>query len=96
MQEERKEGLFSFAKTLSSASRKMPWGNLPEGISAWKSRLLMAARFLPMPLVGLLLIEGVCAPESARLGGTPEVKALLDLDLAAAMKVTLARQLSNE
>eukprot|EP00271_Cylindrocystis_brebissonii_P006716 TRINITY_DN19498_c0_g1_i1.p1 TRINITY_DN19498_c0_g1~~TRINITY_DN19498_c0_g1_i1.p1 ORF type:complete len:509 (+),score=79.93 TRINITY_DN19498_c0_g1_i1:359-1885(+) len=58
--------------------------------------LLWAARVLPMPLLGSLIIRGVCrSPGDASLRKSPEVRALLNLDLATALKVMLAKQLTD-
>lgn len=67
-----------------------------EGLAPWRSKLLWVSRVLPMPLVGLIIIEVLCAPSDAPLGKSPEVKALLEFDLGSALKVFLAKQISTE
>ena len=61
-----------------------------------KRSLLWAARFVPMPLFGLLLIDGTCAPPEVAMVRSPEVQALLQLDVPRALKLVLARQLTAE
>ena len=69
---------------------------VPGNVDPWRAKLLWASKALPMPLVGLFLIESVCAPPEAPLNRSPEIKALLDLDLSGAIKVVLAKQLATE
>jgi hypothetical protein len=69
---------------------------MPGNVDPWRARLLWASKALPMPLIGLFLIESVCAPPEAPLNRSPAVKALLDLDLSGAIKVLLAKQLATK
>lgn len=99
MQKERGETFLSFAKDLTAMSSKAitkaafaPSPNL----DPWRQKLLWISRVMPMPLVGLFVIEGVCAPSDAPLKTAPEMKALLDLDVAGAFKVFLAKQITSE
>lgn len=99
MQRERGESFLSFAKDLTaSASKAITKAALAPnpGLNPWQQRLQWMSRVIPMPLVGLLLIEGVCAPSEAPLKASPEMKALLDLDIPGAFKVFLAKQISSE
>eukprot|EP00897_Mesotaenium_endlicherianum_P008826 jgi/Mesen1/7972/ME000422S07123 len=97
LQKERGESFFSFAREMTAMSTKAvvraASGFAPD-LDPLRRSLLWAARFVPMPLVGLFLIEGVCAPSSTPLLKTPEVKALLNLDLATALKVVMAKQIT--
>ncbi|GAB2217962.1 hypothetical protein Droror1_Dr00001177 [Drosera rotundifolia] len=67
--------------------------SIPENLGPWRSKLLWASRVLPMPLVWLVLIKGVCADAGDRITDYPEFKALSRLDLAAALKIFLAKRL---
>jgi hypothetical protein len=95
---EKGETFFSFAKDLTEISTKTLMRNLnrDESLGPWRSKLLWVSRVFPMPLIGLLIIEVMCAPSDAPLTKSPEVKALLDFDLGSALKVFLARQISTE
>lgn len=94
----RGESLFTFARELAVISLKTiaRSSTIPEDLAPWRAKLLWAAKALPMPLVGLFVIEGVCAPPDAPLKRLPEMKALLDLDLPAAIKVLLAKQIATD
>ncbi|GJP52791.1 hypothetical protein CLOM_g11881 [Closterium sp. NIES-68] len=102
LQEERGESMFSFAREVALRSTKAivratAARPLAPNLGPLRRSLLWAARFVPMPLVGLLVIEGVCAPEgpgSSNLVKGAEFQALLNLDLSAALKVVLARQIT--
>lgn len=99
LQRERGESFLSFAKDLTaSASKAITKAALAPnpGLNPWQQRLQWMSRVIPMPLVGLLLIEGVCAPSEAPLKASPEMKALLDLDIPGAFKVFLAKQISSD
>lgn len=69
---------------------------IPEDLDPWRSKLLWASRVLPMPLVGLLVIGGVCADGGSQASEYPELEALGRLDFSAAMKVFLAKRLTSE
>ncbi|GBG68479.1 hypothetical protein CBR_g3024 [Chara braunii] len=102
MQKERGESLFSFARklTVRSTMALLRLDPSSSGASAslpmWQQWLFRFSRIVPMPLLALLMIEGVCCPAESRLYESPEVKALLGLDLATALKVFLAKQLTND
>ncbi|CAI5509855.1 unnamed protein product, partial [Closterium sp. Naga37s-1] len=102
LQEERGESMLSFAREVALRSTKAivratAARPLAPNLGPLRRMLLWAARFVPMPLVGLLVIEGVCAPEgpgSSALVKGAEFQALLNLDLSSALKVVLARQIT--
>ncbi|KAL3687141.1 hypothetical protein R1sor_013450 [Riccia sorocarpa] len=98
LQNERGETFFSFAKDLTEISTKTIFKNLSvsSDMKPWRSKLLWVARVFPMPLLGLVVIETVCAPSNAPLQKSPEMKALLELDLASALKVYLAKQITTD
>eukprot|EP01018_Ginkgo_biloba_P001865 Gb_29130 [translate_table: standard] len=98
LQFERGENFFTFARDVTVLSKKAITRSVfvPEDPDPWRSKLLWASRVLPMPLVGLFLIESVCARSDSPLGESPEMKALFRLDLAAALKVFLAKQITSE
>ncbi|KAG8367412.1 hypothetical protein BUALT_Bualt16G0069200 [Buddleja alternifolia] len=97
LQLEKGESFFTFARdmTLRSTKAMVQPTPLREDLGPWRSKLLWASRVVPMPLVGLLIIGGVCAD-----GGSqeeyPELEALSRLDFGAAMKVFLAKRLTSE
>lgn len=97
-QNERGETFFSFARDLTEISTKTVMRSLSVSseLEPWRSKLLWVARVFPMPLLGLVVIESVCAPSDAPLNKSPEMKALLELDLASALKVYLAKQITTE
>lgn len=66
-----------------------------EDLGPWRSKLLWASRVVPMPLVGLLIIGGVCADMGTQ-SEYPELEALSRLDFGTAMKVFLAKRLTSE
>ncbi|KAI5074619.1 hypothetical protein GOP47_0010580 [Adiantum capillus-veneris] len=94
----RGESLFSFARDMALVSLKnlTRATGMPENVDPWRARLLWVSKALPMPLIGLFVIESVCAPPDTPLNQLPEVKALLDLDLSAAIKVFLAKQIATD
>ncbi|CAM6124292.1 unnamed protein product [Calypogeia fissa] len=98
LQLERGETFFSFARDLTEISTKTIMRNLnrDEDLEPWRSKLLWVSRVFPMPLVGLLIIEVVCAPSNAPLAKSPEMKALLEFDIGSALKVFLAKQISTD
>ena len=102
LQAERGENLFSFARQVAIRSSQAILQVSPDAAAATqqlgpvKRSLLWAARFVPMPLFGLLLIDGTCAPPEAAMVRSPEVQALLQLDVPRALKLVLARQLTAE
>lgn len=97
LQVERGESFFSFARdmTLKSTKAMMEAISVPEGLGPWRSKLLWASRVLPMPLIGLVIIGGVCA-DTDQETDYPELEALSRLDFGAAMKLFLAKRLSSE
>lgn len=94
----RGESLFTFARDMAVISLKTLTRAtmMPGNVDPWRARLLWASKALPMPLIGLLVIESVCAPPDAPFNKAPEVKALLDLDLSGAIKVVLAKQIATD
>lgn len=94
----RGESLFSFARDMALVSLKnlIRSSGMPENVDPWRARLLWASKALPMPLIGLFVIERVCAPPDAPFNELPEVKALLELDFSAAIKVFLAKQIATD
>lgn len=98
LQIEKGESFFTFARdmTIKSTKAMVQPASIPEDAGFWKSKLLWASRALPMPLVGLLIIGGVCADMGSQVSEYPEVEALSRLDFGAAMKVFLAKRLTSE
>ncbi|XP_030448725.2 uncharacterized protein LOC115671326 [Syzygium oleosum] len=98
LQLEKGESFFTFARdmTIRSTKAMVQPASIPEDLGPWRSKLLWASRVLPMPLVGLLIIGGVCADVGSQASEYPELEALSRLDLGAAMKVFLARRLTSE
>ncbi|KAH6761600.1 thermosome subunit gamma [Perilla frutescens var. hirtella] len=98
LQLEKGESFFTFARDMTIRSTKaivQSAAPLREDLGPWRSKLLWASRVVPMPLVGLLIIGGVCAD----IGGQeeyPELEALSMLDFGAAMKVFLAKRLTSD
>uniref|UniRef100_A0ACD6A402 Uncharacterized protein n=2 Tax=Avena sativa TaxID=4498 RepID=A0ACD6A402_AVESA len=96
LQTERGESFFSFAVDMTMKSTKaLIQPSLPDGLDFWRSKLLWASRVLPMPLVGLFVITGLCLPDENQ-DGYPELEALSKLDLGAALKIFLAKQLTSD
>ncbi|OAY82458.1 hypothetical protein ACMD2_17869 [Ananas comosus] len=98
LQLEKGESFFTFARDMTMKSTKalVQPVSIPDGLGFWRSKLLWASRVLPMPLVGLLIISGVCSPIESPTREYPELEALSRLDLGAAMKIFLARRLTSE
>ncbi|XVE54272.1 hypothetical protein DITRI_Ditri03aG0067400 [Diplodiscus trichospermus] len=98
LQLEKGESFFTFARDLTIKSTKalVQPATIPEDLDPWRSKLLWASRVLPMPLVGLLIIGGVCANVGSQASDYPELEALSRLDFGAAMKVFLAKRLTSE
>lgn len=96
-QSERGESILTFAvdMTLKSTKALLQPTNMPDGLDFWRSKLLWASRVLPIPLVGLLVITGLCLPVENQ-DGFPELEALSRLDFGAALKIFLAKQLTSE
>lgn len=94
----RGESMFTFARDMATISLKTLTRAtmMPENVDPWRARLLWASKAFPMPLIGLFVIESVCAPPDAPFNKAPEVKALLDLDLSGAIKVILAKQIATD
>ncbi|KAA8520699.1 hypothetical protein F0562_015029 [Nyssa sinensis] len=82
--------------TLRSTKAMVQSATTPEELGPWRSKLLWASRVLPMPLVGLVIIGGVCADAATQATEYPEFEALSRLDFGAAMKVFLAKRLTSE
>uniref|UniRef100_A0ACD6AJX2 Uncharacterized protein n=1 Tax=Avena sativa TaxID=4498 RepID=A0ACD6AJX2_AVESA len=96
LQTERGESFFSFVVDMTMKSTKaLIQPSLPDGLDFWRSKLLWASRVLPMPLVGLFVITGLCLPVENQ-DGYPELEALSKLDLGAALKIFLAKQLTSD
>lgn len=96
-QQEKGESVFTFARdmTLKSTKAIVQSGPIREDLGPWRSKLLWASRFVPMPLVGLLIIGSVCA-DVGNQDEYPELEALSRLDFGAALKVFLAKRLTSE
>ncbi|XP_021276419.1 uncharacterized protein LOC110410847 [Herrania umbratica] len=98
LQLEKGESFFTFARdmTLKSTKALVQPASIPDDLDPWRSKLLWASRVLPMPLVGLLIIGGVCADVGSQASDYPELEALSMLDFGAAMKVFLAKRITSE
>ncbi|KAI4347124.1 hypothetical protein L6164_007967 [Bauhinia variegata] len=98
LQLEKGESFFSFAKdmTLRSTKAILQPTSVKEDLEPWRSKLLWASRVLPMPLVGLLIIERVCTDVGRQASEYPEIEALSRLDFGAALKFFLAKRLTSE
>lgn len=97
LQLERGESFFTFARDMTLRSTKaLVQPTIPDDLGPWRSKLLWASRVLPMPLVGLLIIGGVCTDVKGQPSEYPELEALSRLDFGAAMKVFLAKRLTSE
>ena len=98
IQHERGESLFTFARDMTIRSTKalVQPAYIPEDLGPWRSKLLWMSRVLPMPLVGLLIIGGVCSPAENQTAEYPELEALSRLDVGAALKIFLAKRLTSE
>ncbi|KAF5742969.1 hypothetical protein HS088_TW09G01031 [Tripterygium wilfordii] len=98
LQLEKGESMFTFARdmTLRSTKAMVLPASISKDLGPWKSKLLLASRVLPMPLVGLLIIGSVCADEGSRPSDYLELEALSKLDFGTAMKVFLAKRLTSE
>lgn len=98
LQLEKGESFFTFARdmTLRSTKAMIQPASIREDLGPWRSKLLWASRVLPMPLVGLFIIGGVCADVGSQSSEFPELEALSRLDFGAAMKVFLAKRLTSE
>lgn len=98
LQQEKGESIFSFARDMTIRSTKalVQTASIPEELGPWRSKLLWASRALPMPLVGILIIGGLCADVGGQTTEYPEVEALSRLDFGGAMKVFLAKRLTSE
>ncbi|XP_045789159.1 uncharacterized protein LOC123884177 isoform X1 [Trifolium pratense] len=84
------ENLFFFVndKTLESIEATFQ-PSIPEDLDPWRSKLLWASNELPMPLVGKLIISGVC-------GDYSDTEALSTLDFNASMKALIAKVLTSD
>ncbi|KAJ4822593.1 hypothetical protein Tsubulata_021923 [Turnera subulata] len=95
LQLERGESFFTLARDMTLRSSKaLVEPSVPEDLSPWKSKLLLASRVLPMPLVGLFIIGSVCQVGN-QASESPEIQALSRLDFGAAVKVFLAKELTS-
>ncbi|TVU06297.1 hypothetical protein EJB05_49502 [Eragrostis curvula] len=97
LQSERGESILTFAvdMTLKSTKALIQATSMPDGLDFWRSKLLWASRVLPMPLIGLFVITGLCLPVDNQ-EGYPELEALSKLDFGAALKIFLAKQLTSD
>lgn len=97
LQEERGETMLYFFQSLLKISTTIVNKNvpMPENSDPFQRGLIWGSRFVPMPLFGLFLIQSVCCPPEIPLLKTPEVRALLDLDLSRALKIILAKQITD-
>ncbi|GAU50567.1 hypothetical protein TSUD_141180 [Trifolium subterraneum] len=82
--------------TTLESLKAMLQSSIPEDLDPWKAKLLWASDVLPMPLVGLLIIGGVCIDVGRLTSGYPNIEALSRLDFSAAMKVFIAKLLTSE
>ncbi|KAK2645681.1 hypothetical protein Ddye_020876 [Dipteronia dyeriana] len=97
LQREKGESFFTFARDMTLRSTKAIVNpSIPEDLGPWRSKLLWASRVLPMPLIGLLIIGGVCTDAGSQQSEYPELVALSRLDFGGAMKVFLAKRLTSE
>lgn len=97
LQRERGESIFTFARDMTLKSTKaLLQPAIPDDLDPLRSKLLWASRVLPMPLVGLLIIGGICTDGGGQASEYPELDALSRLDFGAAMKVFLAKRLTSE
>uniref|UniRef100_A0A7N0RB43 Uncharacterized protein n=1 Tax=Kalanchoe fedtschenkoi TaxID=63787 RepID=A0A7N0RB43_KALFE len=98
LQEEKGESLFTFAidMTIKSTKALVQAASIPDDLGFWRSKLLWASRSLPMPLVGLLIIGGICMDMGSQESEYSEIEALSRLDIGAALKVFLAKRLTSE
>ncbi|GER41553.1 tyrosine-protein phosphatase non-receptor type 6 [Striga asiatica] len=97
LQLEKGESFFTFARDTTLRSTKAIVQPTPvrKDLGPWRSKLLWASRFVPMPLVGLLVIGSICADVGSE-PAYPELEALSRLDFSGAMKVFLAKRLTSE
>ncbi|KAJ6810291.1 uncharacterized protein M6B38_158725 [Iris pallida] len=98
LQLQKGESLFTFARDMTIRSTKalVQQASIPNDLGPWKSKLLRMSQVLPMPLVGLLIIGGVCSPSEYQAAKNPELEALSSLDIGAALKIFLAKRLTSE
>lgn len=82
--------------TIKSTKALVQAASIPEDLGFWRSKLLWASRSLPMPLVGLLVIGGICMDTGSQEAEYSEIEALSRLDIGAALKVFLAKRLTSE
>ncbi|KAL5572659.1 hypothetical protein UlMin_022256 [Ulmus minor] len=98
LQLEKGESFFTFARDMTIKSTKaiIQPASVREDLGPWKSKLLWASRVLPMPLVGLLIIGGICVDVGSQSSEFPELEALSRLDFGVALKLFLAKSLTSE
>ncbi|KAJ6849073.1 uncharacterized protein M6B38_271345 [Iris pallida] len=98
LQLEKGENLFTFARDMTIRSTKalVQPASIPNDLGPWRSKLLQMSRVLPMPLVGILIIGGVCSPSEYKAAKNPELEALSSLKIGTALKIFLAKRLASE
>ncbi|KAJ6845509.1 uncharacterized protein M6B38_287300 [Iris pallida] len=98
LQLEKGENLFTFARDMTIRSTKalVQPASIPNDLGPWRSKLLQMSRVLPMPLVGILIIGGVCSPSEYKAAKNPELEALSSLKIGTALKIFLAKRLTSE
>ncbi|KAL3839872.1 hypothetical protein ACJIZ3_024463 [Penstemon smallii] len=98
LQVEKGESFFTFARDMTLRSTKAIVQSTPsrEDLGPWRSKLLWASRFVPMPLLGLVIIGSLCADVGNQNTDYPELEALSRLDFGGAMKVFLAKRLTSD
>ncbi|CAH9079846.1 unnamed protein product [Cuscuta europaea] len=98
LQQQKGESFFTFARdmTIKSTQAVVQSASIPDDLGLWKSQLLWASRVLPMPLIGVFIISGVCLDMASQASQYPELEALSRLDFGAAIKLFLAKQLTSE
>lgn len=97
------ESMFSFASEMRRRSTEAKFEEAmseadikAKELGPWRSKLLWASRFLPMPLVGLLLIETVRYNDGSQSSNHPIFEALSRLDFSSALKILLAEVMASE
>ncbi|XP_058184903.1 uncharacterized protein LOC131302345 [Rhododendron vialii] len=103
LQLQKGESMFSFAREMTRRSTEAKFEEAmseadikAKELGPWRSKLLWASRFLPMPLVGLLLIETVCYNDGSQASNHLISEALSRLDFSSALKILLAEIMASE
>ncbi|VFQ97015.1 unnamed protein product [Cuscuta campestris] len=98
LQHQKGESFFTFASDMTATSTEAieQSASVPVDLGEWRSKLLWASRVLPMPLIGLVIIEGICADMLRQASQYPELEALSRLDFGAAVKLFLAKRITSE